>query len=237
MKRYTIEELQDHERGGGRPVLIAVRGKVYDVSASQRWTAGVHMKRHHAWADLTNDIKAAPHGLDVLDRFPLVGTVAATGQKEFTGFRGRCEVWLERHPFFRRHPHPAIVHFPIGLLMAAPLLAVLAYLFHSAATEWASFCCLVLGVAAIPMAIATGYATWWLNYEFAASALIFRKRSLAWFALFLGAALIFIRASLMWDPFSHTFGQRLGYFLGLALLSVITAYIGYLGGKLTFPYE
>jgi predicted heme/steroid binding protein/uncharacterized membrane protein len=237
MKRFTIQQLQDHERNGGRPVLIAVGGKVYDVSSSQRWTAGVHMKRHHAWADLTNDIKAAPHGMDVLDRFPLIGTVEELPQKQFTGFRSRVELWLEGHPFFRRHPHPAIVHFPLGLLLTAPLLAALAYFFNSAATEWASFCCLVLGVATVPMAIATGYVTWWLNYEFAPSALILRKRFLGWIALFLGVALILIRASLMWDPFSHTFGQRLGYFFGLALLSLITAYIGYLGGKLTFPYD
>ncbi len=236
MKRFTIEQLKGHDGGDNRPVLIAVGGNVYDVSLSRRWAAGVHMNRHRAWADLTNDIKAAPHGLDVLARFPLIGTVAEASP-ELTGVRASVETWLARHPFFRRHPHPAIVHFPLGLLVAAPLLAVFARLFNSPATEWASFCCLVIGVAAVPPAIATGYVTWWLNYEFASSTLILRKRALAWLALFLGVALVFIRAFLMWEPFSHPIAQQLGFFLGLALLSLITAYIGYLGGKLTFPYE
>ena len=56
-----------------RVLLVAVEGKVYDVSASKRWVRGEHMKRHRAGTDLTNDIKAAPHGLEVLERVEAVG--------------------------------------------------------------------------------------------------------------------------------------------------------------------
>jgi len=237
MKRFTIEQLKDYEGKEGQPVLVAVNGKVYDVSSSKKWAAGLHMKRHRAWCDLSHDIKAAPHGLEVLERYSLIGTVAAAEQPEMGGFRGVVESWLEMHPFFRRHPHPAIVHFPLGLLMAAPLFEAVAYVFGSNFTEWASFCCLVLGIAAAPMAIASGYFTWWINYGFGASPLIRRKRSLAWVTLFVGLAMILARVWLMPDPIGWTFGQTLPYFLGLIVLSLLTAYIGYLGGKLTFPYE
>ena len=73
MKSYTAEELAQANGEDGQSSLVAVEGKVYDVSASKRWVHGEHMKRHRAGSDLTNDIKAAPHGLEVLERFESVG--------------------------------------------------------------------------------------------------------------------------------------------------------------------
>lgn len=159
MKLLTIEELRDYTGEQGRPVLVAVDGKVYDVTASKKWVTGVHMNRHRAGTDLTNDIRSAPHGLDVLDGFPVIGTMAVPKQEEETGLAGRVEPWLQKCPFFRRHPHPAVVHFPLGLLMVVPLLDFLAYFFNSECTEWAAYCCLVLGIATVPLAIFTGYMT------------------------------------------------------------------------------
>jgi len=54
-------------------VYIAHDGKVYDVSASKMWKTGLHMKRHQSGADLTEEIKGAPHGTEVLERVPQVG--------------------------------------------------------------------------------------------------------------------------------------------------------------------
>ncbi len=73
MKSYNAEELAQSNGQEGKSALVAVEGRVYDVSASKRWVHGEHMKRHRAGSDLTNDIKAAPHGLEVLERFESVG--------------------------------------------------------------------------------------------------------------------------------------------------------------------
>jgi len=55
------------------------KGKVYDVSASFLWKDGNHQVLHSAGVDLTDAIEQAPHGEDVLEKFPVVGVL-----------RGRC---------------------------------------------------------------------------------------------------------------------------------------------------
>jgi len=39
------------------------------------WKDGKHQALHMAGRDLTNSLKDAPHGVDVLKRFPVVGTL------------------------------------------------------------------------------------------------------------------------------------------------------------------
>ena len=101
MKSYTAEQLAQANGEDGKSSLVAVEGKVYDVSASKRWVHGEHMKRHRAGADLTNDIKAAPHGLEVLERFESVGIYEKEREEPAAGLKGRIELWLDRHPFFQ----------------------------------------------------------------------------------------------------------------------------------------
>jgi len=237
MKAYSHLELAAGTGKDGKPVLVAVDGRVYDLSASRKWLNGIHMNRHHAGTDLSGDITSAPHGRDVLARFETNGTLEVEPHSERTGARGRVESWLHRHPFFRRHPHPAVVHVPLGLLLVVPLLEGLAHLTGSPSTEWAAFCCLTLGIAAIPAAIATGYFTWWVNYECAESMIISRKRLLAWICLFLGIGHVFIRLLIIKDPLTQDIGVSLAYFSGLIVVSVVIGYVGFLGGKLTIPYE
>jgi len=63
-------------------LYIAHGGKVIDVTASKLWKGGLHMKRHHAGKDLTTDIQAAPHKLEVLDRYPQVGVLKQRAASE-----------------------------------------------------------------------------------------------------------------------------------------------------------
>ena len=52
------------------------------------------MRRHHAGHELSADIKAAPHGLDVLDRYPQVGVL----KKEAPGVEvPKALAWLLKH--------------------------------------------------------------------------------------------------------------------------------------------
>ncbi len=237
MKDYTLEELSDKNGEQGRPAFVAVDGKVYDVSSSKRWPKGSHMKRHQAGGDLSADIQSAPHGLDVLDRFEMVGKLARAQKEPAEGLKGKVDAWLDDHPFFRRHPHPAVVHIPVGLFSVLPLLQIVALAFHSPSTEWAAVCCLILGTASIPAAIATGYFTWWMNYELSDSPVIAEKRRLAWTALPLAISELVFRWLAVEDPVKIGNTVTILYSLSIFALAFTAGWIGFLGGKLTFPYE
>jgi predicted heme/steroid binding protein/uncharacterized membrane protein len=237
VKSYTPEDLAKSNGEDGKTCLVAVEGNVYDVSASKRWIRGTHMKRHRAGTDLTNDIKAAPHGLEVLDRFEAVGVYEPPREKAPTGLKGRIDQWLDDHPFFRRHPHPAIVHLPVGLLAVAPLFELGGLATNSSCTEWAAVCCSIVGLISIPAAMLTGYFTWWINYDASDSPIIRMKRRLAWMALILGSVVIILRFFVLTDPLEIRSAYVNLYVIGLVTVTAIVSCIGFLGGKLTFPYE
>jgi len=73
MKEFTEEELAQYNGKNGNPVYVAFKGKVYDVSASFLWKDGTHQVLHSAGVDLTDALEQAPHGGDVLEKFPVVG--------------------------------------------------------------------------------------------------------------------------------------------------------------------
>ena len=75
MKTFSIEELTKNNGKNGLPVLIAYKGKVYDVTKSARWEDGNHENMHDAGKDLTIDLENAPHEPDVMERFPVIGTI------------------------------------------------------------------------------------------------------------------------------------------------------------------
>ena len=58
-----------------RKALVAVDGRVYDVTGRNLWRRGIHPGGHHAGQDLTGDFTKAPHGKEVFDRVTPVGTV------------------------------------------------------------------------------------------------------------------------------------------------------------------
>ncbi len=69
----TKSELAKHDGRDGRPAYIAVNGSIYDVTASPLWHGGDHQGSHQAGADLTEELKSAPHVRAVVERFPVVG--------------------------------------------------------------------------------------------------------------------------------------------------------------------
>jgi len=73
MRTFTREELQKFDGREGRPAYVAFRGKVYDVSGSFLWRGGKHQVLHQAGEDLTETMQEAPHGEELLARFPVVG--------------------------------------------------------------------------------------------------------------------------------------------------------------------
>jgi len=58
---------------GGNPAYVAFEGLVYDVTGSFLWNNGLHQGYLRAGRDLTEQMKLAPHGREVLDRFRVAG--------------------------------------------------------------------------------------------------------------------------------------------------------------------
>ena len=75
-RKFTLEELRQHNGQDGKPAYIAFKGKVYDVSLSSFWMGGDHLGAHQSGMDLTEEINLAPHGEETLERLKVVGVLA-----------------------------------------------------------------------------------------------------------------------------------------------------------------
>ncbi len=73
---FTREELQRFDGKEGRPIYIAYKGKVYDISKSPLFQGEKRMRCHVAGKDLTREIDIAPHGEDLVFTFQVVGRLA-----------------------------------------------------------------------------------------------------------------------------------------------------------------
>ncbi|MFB1003325.1 MAG: cytochrome b5 domain-containing protein [Bacteroidia bacterium] len=67
LRTLSLNNGQDKE-----VIWVAYDGLVYDVTQSRLWRNGKHYE-HWAGQDLTNELKDAPHGIRVFDKFECVG--------------------------------------------------------------------------------------------------------------------------------------------------------------------
>jgi predicted heme/steroid binding protein/uncharacterized membrane protein len=237
MQEFDIAELEKYDGNNGRPVYVAYKGKVYDVSGSKIWRDGLHMKRHHAGQDLTADIQGAPHEPDVLDRYPQVGTlkkeVAEVAELEIP----RILAWLlEKAPMLRRHPHPMTVHFPIVFAFSTTIFNILYLMTGIKSLEVTALHCLGAGILFTVVAIATGLYTWWLNYKAKPLRAVNIKIT---FALILLAVQIitFIWRLKVPHVMDSIQGVNIMYLLLIVSLFPIVVVIGWFGAFLTFPKD
>jgi predicted heme/steroid binding protein len=79
MKEFTEKELAQYDGRNGKPAYVGYKGKVYDVSSSFLWKDGRHQVLHSAGVDLTGALEQAPHGDDLLEKFPMVGILRDAG--------------------------------------------------------------------------------------------------------------------------------------------------------------
>lgn len=235
MKEFDPEELAQCDGKDGRPVHISHQGKVIDVTHSKLWKGGVHMRRHHAGKDLTSDLQAAPHGPEVLERYPHVGTLK---KKEISELKiPKTLSWLlARFPMLKRHPHPMTVHFPIVFMFCTPVFNIL-YLFTGIeAFELTALHCLAGGILFTVISIITGFYTWWLNYMAKPLRTVTIKRRLAIVMLAI-EVIVFVWRIKVPDVLDFLGIASLIYFLlVLSFLPIVTA-MGWYGAKLTFPIE
>ncbi len=233
LKEYTAEELKPFNGEDGRPIYVAHGGKVYDLTESRRWKKGLHMNRHSAGYDLTQDIAAAPHTAQLLEKFPVVGVfkkAAAEGPK----IPLFLKVALEAFPFLKRHPHPMTVHFPLVCHIFTSLFTFLYLTSGVQAFETTAFVLLGAGVLFTIVAGVTGLMTWWLNYMAAPMTPVRIKMALT-VLMFLCSLICFIWRALEPDLLVELAGADFIY-VGLAFsLFPMVSLVGYLGAELTFP--
>jgi 2-oxoglutarate ferredoxin oxidoreductase subunit beta len=73
LKSFTLAGLQQFDGTEGKPIYIAYKEKIYDLSSSPLFQGEKKMQCHIAGKDLTKDIDIAPHGEDLVFKFPVVG--------------------------------------------------------------------------------------------------------------------------------------------------------------------
>ena len=245
MKTFRPRDLAQYNGKDGNPTYVVYKEKVYDVSASKLWKGGVHMRRHSAGGDLTTDIQAAPHSADVLERYPQVGIVEKeppeAGGLEAAGLEAPAlpatvALLLEKNPFFRRHPHPMTVHFPIVFMLAAPIFTVLYLLTGHAAFDTTAFHSLAAGVLFSAVAISTGVITWRYNYLGKMMLPIAIKLPLSVVMTAVAAVAFFWR---LIDPgvLTDAEGAHKIYLVVVFALIPMISVIGWYGATMTFPIE
>ena len=237
MQEFDIDELAKYDGSNGRPVYVAYKGKVYDISDSKLWRNGLHMKRHHAGRDLTADIQGAPHEPDVLERYPQVGTlkeeVAEVAEIQIPA---TLEWLLEKSPMLRRHPHPMTVHFPIVFAFTTTVFNVLYLIFGIKSLEITALHSLGAGILFTVVAIVTGLYTWWLNYMAKPMTAAKVKIPLS-LTLLVIQIIVFIWRIKVPQIMDSIQGVNVIYLLLVVSLFPIVVVIGWFGAHLTFPVE
>jgi predicted heme/steroid binding protein/uncharacterized membrane protein len=235
MKEIEPEELGKYNGKNGNPVYIAHQGNVFDVTGSAKWKGGIHMLRHHAGEDLTAEIAAAPHDVDVLARYPQVGVLKKIESPDLP-LPELLSRLLSRFPMLRRHPHPMTVHFPIVFAFAAALFTVLFICTGRPSFESTALNCLGAGLVFTPVAMTTGYYAWWLNYSARPLRPVIIKQTLSW--MLLVAEITAFAWRLTVPDILGSFRPASVIYLILILTFVpLVSVIGWFGASLTFPVE
>jgi len=235
MKKFSPEELEKFKGSDGGSVYVAYLGKVYDVSESKRWQGGVHMRRHHAGADLSTEIKSAPHGPEVLERFQPVGELVKEREPEIR-IPAALSRLLGRYPMLRRHPHPMTVHFPIVFMFSTTIFNILYLATGIRSFESTAFNSLAAGVFFTAVTILTGLYTWWLNFLSRPVRAVTIKKRLSPL-MFVLALIAFIWRLCVPDVMDHPGGIGALYLVIVLSLFPLVTVIGWFGAQLTFPIE
>jgi predicted heme/steroid binding protein/uncharacterized membrane protein len=235
LKEFSREELSKFNGENGQPVYIGHDGKVYDVTGSNLWKTGSHMRRHQSGTDLTEDLEAAPHDSEVLERYPQVGILAPEKDPMDEGIPDILLALFEKIPMLRRHPHPMTVHFPIAFVMLIPIFNLLYLVTGNVALEKTTFHILVASLVMTPVALLTGPYNWWINYKATWSKIIAIKVFGSLLLMVLLLAMFIWRVTVP-EIMLEAGGARTVYvLLSLSLPPVVTI-LGWFGAKMTFPH-
>jgi predicted heme/steroid binding protein/uncharacterized membrane protein len=224
LKRFTISELKEFDGKQGRPAYSAFNGKVYDVSNSPLWKNGKHAGVHSAGVDLTVSMLNAPHGEELLTKYPLVGEVV-----QEDSFKQKLT------QEYIRHLHPIMVHFSVAYPILVPVLSILYGFTGETSFEMASYYVLVLGFLAAPIGGLSGIYSWRVTYEGRITK-AFSRKIIYTFTLIAVISVCFVWRTL--NPSILITITDLSYiYLGLVVSLVpISTILGYYGGKIVYSY-
>lgn len=223
----TKEQLKNYDGKEGRPAYFAYKGKIYDVTESRLWKNGTHMRRHEAGADLTEALAAAPHADDVMSRFPCVGEL----EPDEMPTRSNMERLQDIYALL--HPHPMVIHLPMGLYMFAPVMYLMYIITGTPSFEAAAFYCTVGATLGMFPSMATGFFSWWVNYDMGMNKFFKAKIIFSIVLTVVSTVMSILRYN---DPFlflTPSIGAafyQVMLFLNVPLLGII----GYNGGKITW---
>ncbi|MFC1537429.1 cytochrome b5 domain-containing protein [Gemmatimonadota bacterium] len=233
MKQMNHDELQQHDGTGDKKTYLAFQGKVYDVTDSKLWRNGLHLKSHHAGQDLTDAMKAAPHGPSVIERFEQVGELIEekVPSAPSTAFKTPPKLF---EMILSQHPHPITVHFPIALCIAAAVFTLLGLVFKVPSLEKAALYNIIFALLTTPGSIFTGLLSWYYNYSGIWTHIYRVKTYLSiLLVVFLVSALSIYFLCLSGLP--HAGPWYWVYSLIVLAQAPTVIGLGYFGGKITFP--
>lgn len=235
LREFDRQELKGHN-GKDRPtVYVGFEGKVYDVSESKLWKTGTHMKRHPSGLELTTELSGAPHGPEVFERVPQVGTLKPEKDPMDEGVPDFLLRLFEKIPMLRRHPHPMTVHFPLVFNLVFPFFNVLYVLTRYEPFEKTAFHMLVLCVPSMLVGMTTGPLTWWMNYGTKMSTNIKVKLSVSCLLLILVLLALFWRVTNP-DVLVNMGPAGWAYLALSASFAFLVGVLGWFGAKMTFPH-
>lgn len=71
--QFTLDDLAKYDGKNGQDAYVAIDGKVYDVTGDRKWKDGNHYEGMVAGQDLSAFIASAPHGVDILKGYTVIG--------------------------------------------------------------------------------------------------------------------------------------------------------------------
>lgn len=226
MKKEDLEQFDGKDEN---PAYIAYKGKVLDVSRSKLWKNGRHMNQHSAGQDLTDVLPKAPHGTEVFERVESIGVLE--NDTERAASKDRKEVLRDLYRML--HPHPMLVHFPMGSLFLGATLQVLFLLTRDPSFETASFYAFVFGTLFVFPVMMSGIFSWWLNYDLVV--IVIFKRKLLFSIVLLTFCLFVVMTRFMVADIAYqdTLLSRVYSIMVFATISVLPI-LGFYGGKITW---
>ncbi len=222
-------ELKSYDGKEGRPAYVVYNGKVYDVSKSELWKGGVHMGRHKAGEDLTDFISMAPHETEVFDRVENVGTLE--GEKVDASIE---RLAVLRNLYQKFHPHPILIHFPIGLFVFGAFMQLIFLLSENRSFEFAAFYAITFGALGVFPAVAAGIFSWWINYDRTFTTIF--KNKLAGSIILIMSVLFLVPLRFIVPDIALRLDTMSYIYNALIFVNVpVTLFIAYNGGKITWP--
>ncbi|HRP37832.1 MAG TPA: cytochrome b5 domain-containing protein, partial [Candidatus Dojkabacteria bacterium] len=79
--KFTTTELSEYDGKSGNDCYVAVSGRVYEISDSDKWVDGDHIDSEgqaSCGKDLTEAMDESPHGISILTTSPkvkMIGTI------------------------------------------------------------------------------------------------------------------------------------------------------------------